>query len=341
MEEGQLFEADVVTSSKHKTAFKWPDESYDLDDLEVQRASKLPLCRFVVIRSSVLSPRHRIASADGFAELHFGRDAASPGIQTPRVRLREMEVSKHHTTVYWDSKRREWNAVDMGSKHGTFIHPRATPSGHESHRLSAPRVASLPRRLKHMDCLSIGNTTFAVHIHDGMIPCEECNLESSSEEIPLFSNPRKPPIARIPVELPSLPATSSKVSLTSLRHTLLARHAGGPRASTPPAAHYIDRSARRRALQPSSRLDAPGIAIPVVISSVEATPSPKPVEVKSDPPVPIPQTNIGHRLLMQQGWSPGTALGTNGEGRLDPLNPENSVDRAGLGMPQQHNWKTR
>lgn len=46
---------------------------------------------------------------------------------------------------------------------------------------------------------------------------------------------------------------------------------------------------------------------------------------------PIPQSNIGFRLLKQMGYTPGTALGKEGAGRAEPVKVDIRRSRAGIG----------
>ena len=46
---------------------------------------------------------------------------------------------------------------------------------------------------------------------------------------------------------------------------------------------------------------------------------------------PIPQSNIGFRLLKQMGYTPGAALGKEGSGRAEPVGLEIRRSRAGIG----------
>ncbi|KAJ8507282.1 hypothetical protein ONZ45_g10329 [Pleurotus djamor] len=331
--------------------------------------------RFVVIRSAILPPKHRIVMADGFSELQFGRDIGPTGTSVPRVRLKEMEVSKLHASVYWDGARQEWGVVDMGSKHGTFV---KVPDGETCDspdvqdtgiRISPPRVASLPRVLGHMHELTIGSTTFLVHIHKNGIPCEHCS-PGKDEEIPLFATPKGPHSlkrSRTVADLDSLSNQSSAKSknpreaLSMLKRSLLTRHdaeaprssstqpssASGPSSSKP----YVDRSARRRALHATSSVDAPGTSIVKTllpnqagkvqasfIASEPVTPRSSTPEIQP-PPAPLSTTNVGYRLLMGQGWEPGTTLGIlqdsePSEGRtalVEPLQLASTTNRAGLG----------
>ncbi|KAJ7773199.1 hypothetical protein B0H16DRAFT_1304890 [Mycena metata] len=340
MEAGEIAESRSASPADYQgydQGYEWPGE-------EPVKASDVgqstgPLLRLLVLRTSVLPAKQTLAITDGYAELQFGRDIASSQ-DSPRVRLKEMEVSKFHATVYSDHD--SWHIVDMGSKHGTFLQPQFSTT---AVRLSSPRIASLPRCLNHLDTLTIGSTTFLVHIHPERAPCDDC-CSTFENEIPLFaSNKRK--AAKVPEpDAGYLPATSGdpKKALTLLKQRLLTSSSPGPARSE---TSYTDRSARRRSLYPASRLDAPGIAPvfrpePVASTSQSPPPSaswnpPIPVTV-SQPPTPLPTTNIGHRLLLAQGWTPGSSLGTSedsDEGRIRltaPLEVASTSQRAGIGM---------
>ncbi|KAF5367400.1 hypothetical protein D9758_003777 [Tetrapyrgos nigripes] len=290
--------------------------------------------RLLVSASQALPPSHRIALLDGFTEIQFGRDATDSGV--PKVRLKEMEVSKLHATVYWDESWNGWGLVDMGSKHGTFLRSAAEVSAKvldtRGIRLSSPKSASIPRRLYHFDEITLGGTTFVVHIHDDGLPCQECS-PIGGDEIPLFPTAKKNFVPSRKASALEATHSAQRVShdprgkLVQLKRSLLAKHNND---SSPhvPEHRYIDRSAVRRALNPSSlSLEAPGVAHHQV--SLIA-----PSEPKSHPEVPIPPSSVGHRLLMKQGWRPGQSLGLHGEGRVEPVDTRasSSYERAGLGL---------
>lgn len=301
----------------------------------------LPL-RLRVLQTSILHKHVSLAVLDAYAETQFGRDVAPLGSDTPRIRLKEMPVSKLHATVFWDKARREWAVVDMGSKHGTFLqsarHPDAEPV-----RLSPPRMTSVPHPLHHLDRLIIGSTTFLCHIHDDRTPCAECTCTDQGI-IPLFAVPNRAAEKR-PSDVAGMApqeARDAKKALTSLRRTLLARldphheHAS-------PSASYIDRSARRRAMHPRSQFDTPGVQSP-------RSSSPGPRELSRTPVIgtpPLPEHNVGRRLLMKQGWQPGTLLGAGeGSGLVGPIEVHATPHRAGIGMPhgalssQERRWES-
>ena len=328
----------------------------------VARASWVTM-RLLVTESSILPRRHRIAVVDGYHEIQFGRDVSPPGSNTPRIRLKEMEVSKFHATAFWDAERREWAVVDMGSKHGTYLKsPESGLNTGPGIRLSATKMASVPRRIRHLDLLTIGSTTFQVHIHDDHVPCVECSPRGG-DEIPLSSMDRvrdENPSLKRSLDIAGMEDNATrprdpKKALTMLRQALLTRHDDG-RQSTDSRTRYADRSAARRVRQSSSYHDAPGVPIQRRDSSSNS-PSPAPVPSSSNeavttisaPPTPIPETNIGHQLLVKQGWQPGTALGVpevigeNSSGLLEPLDIDANRDRAGLGTvrdpPRSTNWR--
>ena len=317
--------------------------------------------RLLVRRTSILPIGQTLAILDGFTEVQFGRDVAHSSSEIPRIRLKEMEVSKLHATVYWDQDMLEWAVVDMGSKHGTFIRSNTTSPvavvGEGSSagltdprgvRLSRPRVSSVPRRLKHCDELSVGGTTFILHLHGNMMPCADCSPKGT-DEIPLFvhrKHAREHEAAskrkREGTESSQIPQVSAernpKKALTALRHSLMSRHDLPGSSSTPAilTGQYVDRSARRRSLHP----DTPPETLPLAIHVSGESPSISPLSIISapTPSTPLPDTNIGHRLLLKQGWQPGTGLGVSEEDGDSnaPVNPVEAVGnqgRMGIGMP--------
>jgi pSer/pThr/pTyr-binding forkhead associated (FHA) protein len=345
--------------SVHNTALEWPGNDEIVPQELVETSRELlrpgqPTFRLVVLRSSILPNKQKIAVIDSYHEAQLGRDLQAEGSVTPRVRLKEMEVSKFHATVYWDGARKEWNVVDMGSKHGTFllagsVSPKAEDIGI---RLSQAKAASIPRRLLHGDRLRIGSTMFAVHIHENQRPCQDCAV-SQAVEIPLFPSPKKRrTLGTDEFDLES--SRSSRVSmdernpkkaLTMLKSSLLANHEA--ETSSVVAGYtpieYVDRAARRRLLFSSFRSDSPGISNPTVMVGTKdgdkiptplVNPSPKPGE--SQGAAPLPSSNMGYKLLLRQGWAPGAALGVQEDsseksGLIDPVEVKSTRNRAGLG----------
>ncbi|KAK7345127.1 hypothetical protein VNO77_15588 [Canavalia gladiata] len=56
---------------------------------------------------------------------------------------------------------------------------------------------------------------------------------------------------------------------------------------------------------------------------------------------PIPQSNIGFKLLKQMGYTPGSALGKLGSGRAEPVGLEIRRSRAGIGLDDPHKEKRK
>jgi len=373
MEDGEL--QHTPPGDEYDPAFEWPGEPsnpipediYDVDREPAPPTFKFPsysTLRLLVTQTSILPRKQKLVIPDDYTELQFGRDIAPAGSETPRIRLKEMEVSKVHATIYWDKERDSWGIVDMGSKHGTFIKSFVIKAGRISldlrsgedmrgARLSPPRVASVPRRLYHLDSVTIGSTTFVVHIHEDRRPCISC-ASGSAHEVPLFSVSKqdrdtlKRSRDAAGIDHQASSSRDPKKALTMLKRSLLTRHdAEATSIDSADSSAYVDRSARRRAMHPGSHRDTPGVPNPrdlptvsyqpyhTLVSPTNALSAPSP---PIEPPAPLPDTNIGHRLLMKQGWQPGTSLGlpddTSG-GLIEPIQVSVNAHRAGLGMPAQ------
>jgi pSer/pThr/pTyr-binding forkhead associated (FHA) protein len=133
--------------------------------------------RLVVVQSQILSRKQRVAVLDTYPEISIGRDI-SPDPNAPRVRLKEMVVSKFHASIFFSFASRIWSIVDLGSVHGTEVN---------GSRLSGARQSSQPRELRHSDKITVGTTTFSVHAHRDGLPCTDCVVSGSADnEIPLF-----------------------------------------------------------------------------------------------------------------------------------------------------------
>lgn len=336
---------DGVFDPTYNPSLEWPgnDENTEHDDSLASSTSQLahssPAFRLLVQTTSILPRAQRLAVIEGYPEVQVGRDIAPPGSVTPRIRLKEMEVSKLHATIYWDDGRAEWGLVDMGSKHGTFhnrYHSGITSETRGS-RLSPPRVASMPRYLQHLDTVSIGGTTFVVHIHNDGLPCSGCS-RGDNDEIPLFATKtsvtpahgkrrRDEESAHLPLDKTKDP----KKALSLLKKSLLSqRPAEKPDSSA--SATWVDRSARRRKMySPSLPLSQKQSPLP---ASAHPAPQHTPTTPASSISEPVSSSNIGYRMLAKQGWAPGTSLGVASDDTqhiVEPIVVPSTTNRAGLG----------
>lgn len=203
----------------------------------------------------------------------------------------------------------------------------------------------MPRRLHHLDSFSVGSTTFVVHIHDDGLPCTECS-RTDNNGIPLFltktsvapshgKRKRDEESALTPAE------KDPRKALSLLKKSLLSqRPSEKPDSGTPTT--WVDRSARRRAMNPPSpplsRKQSP-LPVPAypttqdtsITSNLSTQTPPTP---KSSTPEPVSSDNIGYRMLAKQGWAPGTSLGVPGDDVqhiVEPIVLSSTSNRAGLG----------
>lgn len=346
-----LESGDIDEYYVYNPTFEWPGEDESDASLKFGTSPSIliegqPILRLVVLSSSILLNERKVAILDPYHEAQLGRDVQPTGSVIPRIRLKEMEVSKLHATVYWDGSRKEWNVVDMGSKHGTFLQSGTTSDLQAiGLRLSQPRFASVPRRLRHGDRLSIGSTTFAVHIHENHMPCHDCTV-SDTFEIPLYPavQKRTTDVGLDPESAGQLQVPPSKKDpkrvMNQLKRRLLKLHDEPQNVisgATGTDNYYVDRAARRRMLYVTSHSESPGVPVISPITCAKDThgrSGGSTPEQSSQPAAPINPSNIGHRLLVQQGWTPGTALGNPSEfsdGLIEPLEVRMKRNTAGLG----------
>ncbi|KAH7341276.1 hypothetical protein B0J17DRAFT_625820 [Rhizoctonia solani] len=312
--------------------------------------------RLTVLSSSVL-PRKAVALIDSFDEVSIGRDRCA----TPRLRLKELAVSKYHANIYWDSQNERWSLVDVGSTHGTHLvspdSPAAKASGSissqgypitELTRLASPKTSSLPRVLSHLQHIIIGNTTLVVHMHEDRTPCDACAV--TQQNMLHLDAPTKPK-ATVTHNGVGLNATES---MRALKQNLLSRpsYSGSDTRPTQAPEIYTDRAQLRRQRFPGWREPQPHRE-PDAPQRISTRPYPRTQlqrttqasgsterKIESGAPSPIPLDNVGHKLLKKQGWVPGSALGTQSEtgkgplGLIEPLVPQSTTNRRGLGMHQ-------
>ena len=278
-------------------SLEWPGTDIDCEQEAVSRSLSSSLqnhssFRLVVKTSEVLARKRRVAVLDVYDEVQIGRDASTSN-NIPRIRLKDMEVSRLHATLFWDREDNGWSIVDMGSKHGTFVRsgfqntvPIARKfdgssseldgavSASSFTRLSPERQASRPRALFHLDEISIGRTTFVTHVHLAGLPCDECRSEGRLD-IPLFSvsssSMRPQKSGEIAEDMVTAPRDARTV-MSLLKKSLLTRHSDAPLKTMIGTSHqYVDRSAKRRALHPYSRSSSPP---PGLVDSHSLRPSP-------------------------------------------------------------------
>lgn len=127
------------------------DELEDGEELEVTDLvppPPPPVLRLVVYHSSAGSSADLLPSHQTLAIVSettsIGRDRS----YDPRIRLKSLEVSKTHATLYYNEQDGDWCILDNASTHGSFVRKE----GEQTYtRLSDKGATSLPRVLKHLE----------------------------------------------------------------------------------------------------------------------------------------------------------------------------------------------
>ena len=106
----------------------------------------------------------------------IGRDRS----YDPRIRLKSLEVSKTHATLYYNDEEGVWCIIDAASTHGTFVRASDRGKGEQQPyiRLSSKGQASLPRTLFHLEC--IFSQSLSSNSVQARLKCLAC-LEPSPE----------------------------------------------------------------------------------------------------------------------------------------------------------------
>ncbi|KAF8580700.1 hypothetical protein K439DRAFT_289082 [Ramaria rubella] len=102
------------------------------------------------------------------------------------------------------------------------------------------------------------------------------------------------------------------------------------KTTTPLQPKYRDRASERRVLH-----NQPDVPLPEAGSSTQRKQAEGPPLPPPPPPPPIhpgkDEHNIGNKLLKKMGWAEGSGLGTDGDGRVDPIATAIYAQGVGLG----------
>ncbi|XP_066157416.1 angiogenic factor with G patch and FHA domains 1 isoform X2 [Euwallacea fornicatus] len=217
-----------------------------------------------------------------------GREGAAHSICLP-----DINVSKHHLRISYDSDSSKYLVVDLGSRNGTLLNGK---------RISSSKQESEPTEVPHGSKLQLGSTILLCHIHEGTQTCGHCEpgllLEEEKGPLVLVGNNRKNLNQQFKSELKRLKKQHGLVGLTD--------------DSVKLAEGYTDRAERRRvevgSQNPYEKTES---------ASLEGS---------------IPSQNKGFKLLAKMGWKEGQSLGKDGTtGVKEPIKVTSNVGTAGIG----------
>ena len=172
--EGQLEDGEEAETAEEREAAEAATAMHRHGQLEREEqeqhdhAAMLPppppaVLRLVVHQSSLSPSSNLLPPGQTLAVItettSIGRDRS----YDPRIRLKSLEVSKTHATLYYNDDEGVWCIVDAASTHGTFVRASDRGKGEQQPylRLSSKGQASLPRPLFHLEC--IFSPSFCLH----------------------------------------------------------------------------------------------------------------------------------------------------------------------------------
>jgi len=217
------------------------------------------------------------------------------------IRAKGRDASRMHAEIVYDAESLGFMLRDVGSRHGTECN---------GHRLGGANKAERGGPLQQGDSVRVGDTVITVigTTHTAPPECRaslRISVSTLQQPTSHLDKPRAPGSFVLPVE--------------ELRRAL-------QRDTTKPC--YRDRAAERRTLHGPQPVVAPPRGL-VAASSVSA--HPPTYVVRATEPPPIPESNVGRKLLRAMGWKEGQGLGANEDGIAQPINPKHQRNKAGLG----------
>lgn len=143
-EEGAIEDGEELEQQQQQPPQVWPS----LDNAFAVPPPPPPVLRLVVHHSSSAPSANPLPAHQTLAIItettSIGRDRS----YDPRIRLKSLEVSKTHATLYYSEGDGTWCILDNASTHGTFLRS----DGAEAYtRLSEKGMTSLPRVLRHLE----------------------------------------------------------------------------------------------------------------------------------------------------------------------------------------------
>ncbi|KAJ1666437.1 hypothetical protein IW140_006418 [Coemansia sp. RSA 1813] len=230
--------------------------------------------------------------------------------------------------------------IDQGSTHGTFVN---------GVRLSDPKVTSKPQQLKHLDQVELGSTKLEFHIHEQWA-CTKCHNSGHNEILTLT---RKDDGVDQGLSKPCETHSSSQTAATqhdninqeriNNLNAIKRRYLHTPKSGiSKVTVQYTDRAKIRRQLQVKPHHSGGASTISPYQHNTSTAETNSHVKQQSDTAVtPIEQDNKGFSLLQKIGWVPGSGLGANESGIVDPVEVTGNISRAGLGVPADQPQESR
>lgn len=257
------------------------------DESDIDVSKQYPPCMRIIIEETAIpslkpGSLHLITFEGG----SIGREGGHA------LLLPEINTSKHHAKITYDSEKNSYFLTDIGSRNGTLLNGK---------RVSPAKVESEPMEIPHGSRVQIGSTILLCHVHNGNQTCGHCEpglLKNLQTKEPTTEE-----------EVKNTKSIDHKHQLKQLRKKFgLTQNDQG---KTAPGAGYKDRALQRR----------------VTVGSQNPHEKTQTASLTES----IASNNKGFKLLSKMGWKEGQALGKDNQGRLEPIELLSNPGTSGMG----------
>lgn len=202
------------------------------------------------------------------------------------------DIDKDHAELRYSEDQGGYLLKDLGSQAGTALNGVPLEQGQES-------------LVQHMDRLQLGSVQLEAHIHRGTNTCTRCEpglMDSTADQQAQQQQRKAPSPSSEAKRRAQLKKLKAKYGLKGMEYV----------AGNPTARDYQDRAQERRVKVGSNF----------------------PHERDSEPASvdrPLPEDNVGFKMLHKMGWKEGTGLGKDKQGTVEPVKVSTKKARSGLG----------
>lgn len=166
LEEGEC--SDTSSDEEDFSCDKVDSTTTNSDDETI--AKHHPPCMRVIVRETTI-PKLRVGTL--FLITKDGGTVGREG-EHHTILLKDTNVSRNHMIIKYDSHRKAYIAIDLGSRNGSILN---------GSRMSESQITSDPIEIVHGSTLQLGETKLLCHIHSGNDTCGHCEPGLLMEDV--------------------------------------------------------------------------------------------------------------------------------------------------------------